>query len=330
MNFLFIVLSSFFYISYLSCSNIVYIYAEGFGSLFPHVSCNNVTYNAFTKLRLKLNELGIELRQCDNLENLPNFKSLVVFNINPRTIHQLRRFAKEKLSVVLWEPPTVNPDNYRKEYLEYFSKIFTWNDALIDNKKFYKFIYFYPNLQLNASPVPFYQRKLCTLIARQHTSHFNGELYTARDNIIRFFDKYYCNDLDVYGYGWEKIAKKIYRGQIGDKTSVMHNYKFCICYENTYNLPGYITEKIFDCFKSGCIPIYWGAPNIQEYIPKNCYIDRRDFANDESLYQYLKAITEDDHNKYINNIDIFLNNESSQIFSENYFAEYFSKIILNN
>lgn len=38
---------------------------------------------------------------------------------------------------------------------------------------------------------------------------------------------------------------------------------------------GYITEKIFDCFFPGVIPIYWGAENVTDYIPQDTFIDRR-------------------------------------------------------
>ncbi len=43
------------------------------------------------------------------------------------------------------------------------------------------------------------------------------------------------------------------------------------------NKPGYITEKIWDSFKARSIPIYWGASNIEEYIPINTFIDFRKF-----------------------------------------------------
>jgi hypothetical protein len=59
----------------------------------------------------------------------------------------------------------------------------------------------------------------------------------------------------------------------------LEKYKFSICYENARDTPGYITEKIFDCFFAGCVPIYWGANNITDHIPKECFIDKRDFED---------------------------------------------------
>lgn len=53
-------------------------------------------------------------------------------------------------------------------------------------------------------------------------------------------------------------------------------------------MDGYITEKIIDCFYAGTIPLYLGAPDIDKYIPKDCYIDCRDF---KSWTEMLEKIT---------------------------------------
>ncbi|MCL1721757.1 glycosyltransferase family 10, partial [Vibrio parahaemolyticus] len=52
---------------------------------------------------------------------------------------------------------------------------------------------------------------------------------------------------------------KSYKGSVESKTHTLKNYKFCICFENAQMIEGYITEKIFDCFFSATVPIYWGA-----------------------------------------------------------------------
>lgn len=38
-------------------------------------------------------------------------------------------------------------------------------------------------------------------------------------------------------------------------------YRFVICMENS-SKPGYVTEKIVNGMLAGCIPIYWGAPDV--------------------------------------------------------------------
>jgi len=48
-----------------------------------------------------------------------------------------------------------------------------------------------------------------------------------------------------------------------DKISFMRQYRFNISPENS-DTPGYVTEKLFDSFEAGCIPIYWGSSNNPE------------------------------------------------------------------
>ena len=48
-----------------------------------------------------------------------------------------------------------------------------------------------------------------------------------------------------------------------DKIAFLKSYKFNICPENA-DTPGYITEKIFDSFIAGCIPIYWSEKNLDD------------------------------------------------------------------
>lgn len=43
------------------------------------------------------------------------------------------------------------------------------------------------------------------------------------------------------------------------------DYKFMICFENT-SLKNYITEKLAIAYSCGAIPIYWGCPNIGDYV----------------------------------------------------------------
>lgn len=48
-----------------------------------------------------------------------------------------------------------------------------------------------------------------------------------------------------------------------NKELFLRNYKINICPENT-NAEGYVTEKLFESIRSGCIPLYWGSNNNPE------------------------------------------------------------------
>ena len=111
-----------------------------------------------------------------------------------------------------------------------------------------------------------------------------------------------------------------WKGSILNKQEVLLRSRFSIVYENIQGLQGYITEKIFDAFVTGNVPIYWGASDIENYVPKECFIDRRDFNNHEQLYNLLKNMSEDRYIDYQNSIKKFLENKS-ELFSCNKFAD---------
>ena len=110
---------------------------------------------------------------------------------------------------------------------------------------------------------------------------------------------------------------------------VLKNYRFSICYEDVCNTQGYISDKIFASFSNGCVPVYLGASNITQYIPKNCFIDRRDFNSDNELCQYLNNLTADDYNLYISNIKAYLKTKEAKLFSMEEFTQVFTKAIEN-
>lgn len=45
----------------------------------------------------------------------------------------------------------------------------------------------------------------------------------------------------------------------------INQYKFMICFEST-SMTNYITEKLLNAYTCGTIPIYWGCPNLGDYV----------------------------------------------------------------
>ncbi len=243
--------------------------------------------------------------------------------------YDLSRLPKEKMVLFLWEPQTVLRKMYTPKIHALFSKIYTWDDTLVDQKQYFKFNYpaFKPML---AEPVPFTQRKLCTLIASDRKSGKEHELYSQRKEAIAYFERVKETGFEFYGRSWDPTLYSSYRGSVADKQEVMKNYKFCICYENTEGVQGYITEKIFDCFAAGVVPIYWGASNIEAYIPKGCWIDRREFSSLEELHQRMLAMSAEEHQGYLERIRQFLQSPAAQEFTEKQLAERFYEAVFSH
>jgi hypothetical protein len=256
---------------------------------------------------------------CTDLKKEEKELSKIVFWNIPRWVKEkrLKTLPKNKSILFLWEPPTTAPDLYTKKAWEPFKAIYTWDDDLVDGKRFFKF--HYPVLaQMDSDLVPFPKRQLCTTICTNKKSSDKRELYSERERAITFFDAH-AKEFAFYGFGWEKTSLKSYKGTVDDKHGTLKKYKFALCYENMGNIKGYITEKIFDCFRAGTVPIYLGASNIETYIPKSCFIDRRAFASDAALLAHIQSITEEEHATLLANIRTYLASPAAQKFSSTHF-----------
>lgn len=248
----------------------------------------------------------------------PNVSKILVFNPYFDS-NLIAKLPKEKLVLFVWEPETSLPISFYNDY----ARVYTWDDTLIDNEKFFRFNYPYL-LPMQENLISFEEKKLCTMVV--------GNWNKQRLAILEFFESHFPKDLDCYGR-WQPKATPLWKGSIPglhsgpEKISTLQKYRFCICFENTTGIKGYITEKIFICFAAGCVPIYWGAENIEEYIPKCCFIDYRDFENNEQLYQFLVNMTAQRHQEYIEAIRNYLSSEQAQIFSPAFFDNLVYKMI---
>ena len=203
---------------------------------------------------------------------------------------------------------------------------------------------------------PSYEDRLdfcCLIGSNRHASVFDErELYSERVKAIKWFENNAIGDFKLYGNGWKVPQKRLgnlgklryridkitpfllgrptfpsYQGPATRKYEVLRKTKFSICFENVRDIDGYITEKIFDCFFAGCVPIYWGDANIKKAIPKECFIDFREFSSYPDLYQFIKLITPNQFNDYQRAIRNFLLSEQFwQYTSENFAGIVVEKI----
>ncbi|KAF5735384.1 Fucosyltransferase 13 [Tripterygium wilfordii] len=72
----------------------------------------------------------------------------------------------------------------------------------------------------------------------------------------------------------------------------MSHYKFVLAIENT-KTESNVTEKLFYALDSGAIPIYFGAPNVGDFVPPHSIIDGTKFSSMEELVSYVKALAND-------------------------------------
>ena len=199
------------------------------------------------------------------------------------------------------EPAVVKPENCKEGYekmKEIFPFFMTFNDELVDGVRFFKrnIPFCFRTAHGN---IPFEQKKLLVNISGNKFSDHPDELYTERERIVTYFEENYPEHITLYGTNWDKKKHPSYMGVIDDKKNAYHTHKFALALENTKELCGYVTEKMLDCFECGIVPIYWGAKDIETYIPRECFIDYSKFKSMDELYQYLISMQESEYIQYI-------------------------------
>jgi len=310
----------------------------------------------FKELKSSLLIKGIDLSTQDI--NFIKYSEYIIFCDMPKKIYKKEKW--QKVYLFAFESIAVLPRNFDRNLYKNFDKIFTWYDDIIDNNKVIKINYSFLLNPLEFIEYKDKTGFISMVCGNKYSNH-SGELYSQRYNLINFFEKNTNYSFSLYGTNWNNCYKKIYynivkrmhkylltlyifkifehfinisglnryflikiknfKGPLSPKIPKLKNYKFNICYENTGNVNGYITEKIFDCFLSGCIPVYLGAPNIKKHIPEDTFIDRREFNSDIDLINFLENINEEKYLNYQNSIKLFLNSEKAIQFSSNYIAE---------
>jgi alpha(1,3/1,4) fucosyltransferase len=258
--------------------------------------------------------------------------------------------------LLLLETPQIHPQNGDPVNWTTYRKVFTWDDELVDDNRFIK-INFPNSIRFNKEPEYVHRPGFCCMISGNRAAKIRDgrTLYKKRVDVIRWFEENAPRDFDLFGIDWDipaareglvgkfhrrfwlKFRQAIrvkpfpsYRGRVARKSDVLSTTRFAICFENVRDLPGYITEKIFDCFFSGCVPVYLGASNIKDHIPSDCFIDWRDFGDISEVYRFLKNISDRDFNLYQIRIREFLQSSAAFPFSSEYFAETIVEAIMGD
>jgi hypothetical protein len=204
------------------------------------------------------------------------------------------------------------------------------------------------------------ERAFLTMInANKLPRLYDHELYTERLRAAAFFHQ--RGEIDLYGRGWDRApmwlgrqrvpytfrrsygrfwearqrrrpdpvyaaVQAAWRGPVESKAEVLSGYRFAICFENMA-LQGWITEKMFDCFYAGCVPVYWGAPDVTDWIPREAFVDMRTFRDYEDLRRFLHELGPDDLQRYRDAARDFLRSPQFEAFKPRAFAEQVARLV---
>jgi len=135
-----------------------------------------------------------------------------------------------------------------------------------------------------------------------------GGEYAINDIPLKCLDplrKHYVKalkDITAYGLGWGNYRENL-RLKVGHtkhrsldtRTTVdlIKDFTFVLIIENV-DAQGYVSEKIYDAFIAGCIPIYHGNNNSRVGIPPDMYIDLQKYPTSQDLQAYLDSLSLED------------------------------------
>lgn len=310
----------------------------------------------FLHQMLRLNEIaksrGLQFISSENfsIESIDGF--IFIDCPDPNDLFYIKALQTNKpLFLMVWESDLVNSNNHNSELHKSFDVIFTYDDSIVDNVKFYKIAYNFDFTQRKTYQGDPFGRELLCLISSNNYSDRSGELYSMRRKLINWYSNNNHESFHLYGVGWGKIVppkifwhrvynklsfihpvlssyNKCYRGEVDNKIDIGLNYKFQICFENSSLQTGYVSEKLFHALFSDSVPVYLGAPNISDLVPSNCFVDFRQFRNCEELHQFISGMDRGTYMNYLDCARSFLTSKAAEMFDTEYFGKTVSNIIL--
>lgn len=199
---------------------------------------------------------------------------LVVYETVPT--HWATSHDRSRTILFCGEPPTIK--DYSPAYLAQFGTVVTTDNTTA-----------HPNAVVSQVALPWHvgidmrsdrisprleyndflevpkKTKLCSVITSNKTM---TREHRARLAFVERLQREFNGLIDFYGRGINEID---------DKDQALAEYRFHIALENS-RASHYFTEKLSDPILRGCYPMYFGAPNLADYIGAGAFteIDVRD------------------------------------------------------
>jgi GR25 family glycosyltransferase involved in LPS biosynthesis len=121
-------------------------------------------------------------------------------------------------------------------------------------------------LAMRPHPVPFSDRtQFCGFVVSNPTCTFRNQAF----ELINAY-KPVDSGGNLYNNIGGPLALKYPGGGSGDlsKYHFFSDRRFSISFENAQS-PGYITEKVLHAKMAGCVPLYWGDSNTDDFVPQS-------------------------------------------------------------
>ena len=216
---------------------------------------------------------------------------------------------RENRHLIMLECRQILPKMHSNEVLKEYGHIYSPSPLWAIGFKPVHFKYGF-NLQVPRSPKPLVDRKhTFGLVQRNKYSCVKGEMYSLRREVIIKMSKIgidlelrgpdwnrstfraYYDYLKILRFGfvnfrdvkfvmiprWIRLKNRFVSSKVKNKQDFLESVQVAIIIENGLD---YVSEKIFDCFRAGTVPVYVG-PELKVFgIPENTVIRAEPNAND--------------------------------------------------
>ncbi|MGY1410422.1 MULTISPECIES: glycosyltransferase family 10 domain-containing protein [unclassified Luteimonas] len=176
-----------------------------------------------------------------------------------------------------------------------------WNgDIYLDPLFFFPFAQFEP---VRAKELAKGKSEFCSILAtyRKYNDRYrhgvNVDLTEYRQRLAMDLQGKFkaCH---VFGKNWPNSVALEGESRAGAwhdaKLEALQVYAFNLSLENTI-IENYVTEKIWDSFRVGCVPVYYGTGSgVESVVSKDSYINCANFSSVEDLFEHMRSMTLDD------------------------------------
>lgn len=302
------------------------------------------TNGPFIELQRALAYEGYDLRTKNDLVGKPDAE----IHVNVQPVGSTPSF------LLRLESGFVVPENNNLAFLKRYQEVFTWDVDLASKHRFFHIHHpqdFLASEIFEPLGLRERERPFCMIASNKALrTPSENDLYRERQRVIAWFESHAPTDFDLYGRNWNlpmadgslkgrllrglskvglgRSSVRVYRGAIAEKFPALLNTRFSFAFENVSGLPGYLTEKLFDCLCVGCIPIYCGDPLASSVLPDGCFIPFQPGESIALLYSRLMNMHPSEFSERQAVGRNFLSSKEASALSSRRFAEVVSSQVV--
>jgi hypothetical protein len=281
---------------------------------------------------------------------------------SPKDVVSQKRKCPGQKAIMLMSETSVggrfvsNPRNHSG-----YDAIFTYVTPLVDGKRYF---FLSPRAYYRhriTTGLPFEQRRIACLVGtnrvgpnrrlRLRTGLFAmkkgwkfsvkdwfdyvlcpGQLDSFRAQVGKACAIYESCGFDIFGEGWDLLpeTRGVCLGIPAESTlSYVGKYRYYFAFENHTSDYSLISERVWDALWGDSVPVYLGHTSLDQFIPRECYIDARQFDRPAQMLEWLRRTPESTWARYRKAGREFIQSNAVQRFLPESFAEDFVREVAN-